>query len=62
MTTKSALKAEIKGELESQKEIKRKENIKLNANLREVILYTKETCPYCIDFKKSLDNEGIKYM
>ena len=60
--TNKALKAEIKGELESQKEIKRLENVKLNANLREVILYTKETCPYCIDLKKSLDNEGIKYI
>ena len=59
--TKDALKAEIKGELETQKEIKREENRKLNANLREVILYTKETCPYCINFKKQLDDEGIKY-
>ena len=59
--TKDALKAEIKGELETQKEIKREENRKLNANLREVILYTKETCPYCISFKKQLDDEGIKY-
>tara|TARA_B100001094_G_C17702506_1_gene563403 strand:- start:59 stop:592 length:534 start_codon:yes stop_codon:yes gene_type:complete len=59
--TKDALKAEIKGELETQKEIKREENRKLNANLREVVLYTKETCPYCISFKKQLDDEGIKY-
>ena len=59
--TKTDLKAEIKGELETQKEIKREENRKLNANLREVILYTKETCPYCIDFLKMLDEEGIKY-
>tara|TARA_R110002020_G_scaffold251870_1_gene465676 strand:- start:95 stop:628 length:534 start_codon:yes stop_codon:yes gene_type:complete len=59
--TKDALKAEIKGELETQKEIKREENRKLNANLREVVLYTKETCPYCINFKKQLDDEGIKY-
>ena len=59
--TKNALKAEIKGELETQKEIKREENRKLNANLREVVLYTKETCPYCINFKKQLDDEGIKY-
>ena len=59
--TKDALKAEIKGELETQKEKKREANRKLNANLREVILYTKETCPYCISFKKQLDDEGIKY-
>ena len=59
--TKDALKAEIKGELETQKEKKREANRKLNANLREVILYTKETCPYCINFKKQLDDEGIKY-
>jgi len=59
--TKTNLKAEIKGELETQKQIKREENRKLNANLREVILYTKETCPYCIDFLKLLDEEGIKY-
>ena len=58
---KNALKAEIKGELEAQKEIKRVENRKLNANLREVVLYTKETCPYCINFLKLLDDEGIKY-
>tara|TARA_R110000744_G_scaffold268944_1_gene382363 strand:+ start:118 stop:651 length:534 start_codon:yes stop_codon:yes gene_type:complete len=66
MTTKTktnkALKAEIKGELESQKEIKRLENVKLNSNLREVIIYTKETCPYCIGFIKVLNDEGIKYV
>ena len=60
--TKDALKAEIKGELESQKEIKREENRKLNANLREVVIYTKETCPYCINFLKLVDDEGIKYI
>jgi len=60
--TKDALKAEIKGELETQKEIKREENRKLNANLKEVVLYTKETCPYCIEFLKLLDEEGIKYI
>ena len=32
------------------------ENRKLNANLREVVLYTKETCPYCINFLKLLDD------
>ena len=58
---KNALKKEIKGELEFQKEVKKAENIKLNANLREVVLYTKETCPYCINFLKLLDDEGIKY-
>jgi len=56
--TKTEIKAKIKGELETQKEIKREENRKRNANLREVILYTKETCPYCIDFLKMLDEEG----
>ena len=60
--TKDALKAEIKGELETQKEIKREENRKLNANLREVVIYTKETCPYCINFLKLVDDEGIKYI
>ena len=60
--TNKALKAEIKGELETQKEIKREENRKLNANLREVIIYTKETCPYCISFLKLVDDEGIKYI
>ena len=50
MTTEKTLKVEIKEELENQKEIKREENRKLNANLKEVILYTKETCPYCINF------------
>ena len=59
--TNKDLKSEIKGELETQKQIKREENRKLNANLREVVLYTKETCPYCIDFLKMLDEEGIKY-
>ena len=47
---KKALKAEVKGELESQKEAKIAENRKLNANLKEVVIYTKETCPYCISF------------
>ena len=59
--TKNNLKSEIKGELKAQKEKKIEENRKLNANLREVVLYTKETCPYCINFKKQLDDEGIKY-
>ena len=62
MTTEKNLKVEIKEELESQKEIKREENRKLNANLREVILYTKETCPYCISFIKLLNDEGIKFI
>ena len=57
MTTEKTLKVEIKEELENQKEIKREENRKLNANLREVILYTKETCPYCINFIKLLDDD-----
>ena len=61
-TMKKALKAEIKGELESQKLQKIEENKKLNANLREIVLYTKETCPYCINFIKLLDDEGIKYI
>ena len=59
--TKNNLKSEIKGELKAQKEKKIEENRKLNANLREVVLYTKETCPYCINFKNQLDDEGIKY-
>jgi len=62
MTTEKNLKVEIKEELESQKEIKREENRKLNANLREVILYTKKTCPYCISFIKLLNDEGIKFI
>ena len=62
MTTEKTLKVEIKEELENQKEIKREENRKLNANLKEVILYTKETCPYCINFIKLLDDEGIKFI
>ena len=62
MTTEKTLKVEIKEELENQKEIKREENRKLNANLGEVILYTKETCPYCINFIKLLDDEGIKFI
>jgi len=62
MTTEKTLKVEIKEELENQKEIKREENRKLNANLREVILYTKETCPYCINFIKLLNDEGIKFI
>ena len=62
MTTEKNLKVKIKEELESQKEIKREENRKLNANLREVILYTKKTCPYCISFIKLLNDEGIKFI
>ena len=62
MTTEKTLKVEIKEELENQKEIKREENRKLNSNLGEVILYTKETCPYCINFIKLLEDEGIKFI
>tara|TARA_Y100000296_G_C5073462_1_gene206092 strand:+ start:29 stop:580 length:552 start_codon:yes stop_codon:yes gene_type:complete len=59
---KDSLKSEVKEELEIQKEKKREENRKLNANLREVILYTKETCTYCKNFKNALEDEGIKYI
>ena len=38
--TKDALKAEIKGELESQKEIKREENRKLNIDFDKVYSMT----------------------
>ncbi len=62
MTVEKNLKVEIKEELENQKENKREENRKLNSNLREVILYTKETCPYCINFIKLLNDEGINFI
>lgn len=28
---------------------------------KEVIVYTFETCPYCVRVKRLLDNKGVKY-
>ena len=59
---KDLLKEEIKGELESQKEKARLENLENNAKLKEVIVYTREGCKYSKELKEILNEEGIKFI
>ena len=57
-----ALKTKLVDELKDKKENDRLERVKANANLKEVILYTQSTCPYCKQMKEQMDQEGIKYV
>ena len=59
---KKALKNKFINELKDKKEEERLERVKANANLKEVILYTQSTCPYCKQIKENLDSEGVKYI
>jgi len=59
---KDSLKNKFIGELKDKKETDRLERVKTNANLKEVILYTQSTCPYCKQIKEALDQEGVKYV
>jgi|TARA_R110001583_G_scaffold28752_1_gene101503 glutaredoxin len=59
---KKALKNKFIDELKDKKESDRLERVKVNANLKEVILYTQSTCPYCKQIKDELDKEGVKYV
>ena len=59
---KKALKNKFINELKDKKEEERLERVKANANLKEVILYTQSTCPYCKQIKEKLDSEGVKYV
>ena len=65
-TTKSKIKDSLKNvfinELKDKKETDRLERVKANANLKEVILYTQSTCPYCKQIKEALDQEGVKFV
>ena len=63
--TKSKIKDSLKNvfinELKDKNEEERLERVKENANLKEVIIYTKFSCPYCKQVKEELKKEGINY-
>ena len=59
---KNALKAQVKDELVEQKEKQQKEIRERNANLREVVVYTKTGCPYCKQLIDKLNEDGIKFV
>jgi len=56
------LKNKFIDEMKDKKEEERLERVKANANLKEVVLYTKDGCPYCKQLKDGLDKEGVKYV
>ena len=55
------LKEQLKEELLKQKEEKRKLDIKINSNLKEIILYTKPNDSLCDNYKKFYNEQGIKF-
>ena len=57
-----ALKDQFINELKDKQEEERLKRVEANANLKEVILYTKDGCPYCTQLKEGLDKEGVKYV
>tara|TARA_R110001592_G_scaffold168186_1_gene404033 strand:- start:9 stop:605 length:597 start_codon:yes stop_codon:yes gene_type:complete len=59
---KDALKLQVKSELVGQKEKQQEEIKKRNADLREVIVYTKTGCPYCKQLIDKLNEDGIKFI
>ena len=59
---KDALKSKVKEELVETKETKQKEIRKSNADLKEVIVYSKVGCPYCKQLFDKLDEDGIKFV
>jgi len=59
---KDALKLKVKGELVEQKEKQQEEIRKRNADLREVVVYTKTGCPYCKQLMDKLNEDGIKFV
>tara|TARA_Y100000592_G_scaffold98036_1_gene170127 strand:+ start:712 stop:1248 length:537 start_codon:yes stop_codon:yes gene_type:complete len=56
------LKDKFLNELKDKKEQERLERVKANSKLNEVTIYTQSTCPYCTNMKKTMDDEGIKYV
>ena len=58
---KDSLKSLLLKDMNDKKEVERLERVKENANLQEVIVYTKFSCPYCKSMLELLDSEGIKY-
>ena len=61
-TNKDALKSLLLKDMKSKKEEERLERVKENANLREVTIYTKFSCPHCKQMIELLDSEGISYV
>tara|TARA_R110000765_G_scaffold75957_1_gene148855 strand:- start:62 stop:610 length:549 start_codon:yes stop_codon:yes gene_type:complete len=59
---KNSLKSKLKNELVEQKETQQKEIREKNANLREVILYTRGGCSYCKQLMDQLKEDGIKFI
>tara|TARA_R110000782_G_C14555482_1_gene385516 strand:+ start:16 stop:564 length:549 start_codon:yes stop_codon:yes gene_type:complete len=57
-----ALKNKFIDEMKDKKETERLERVKENANLKEVIIYTKIGCPFCTQLKDALIKEGVKYI
>ena len=55
---KSILVNELKSKKEDEKQIRRDEN----ANIAEVTIYTKFSCPFCTQIIDKLKDEGIKYL
>jgi glutaredoxin len=60
--TKDKLKNILVNELKSKKEDEKKVRQKENANLSEVTVYTKFSCPFCKQTIDKLEEEGIKYV
>ena len=60
-TDKGALKNLLLNDMKDKKDKERLERVKENKNLREVIVYTKFSCPHCKSMLELLDSEGIKY-
>ena len=58
---KDSLKNVFINELKDKNEEERLERIKENSKLKEFILYTQSTCPYCKTIKELLASEGMKY-
>ena len=59
---KNALKAKVKEELVDQKEKQQEEIRAKNADLREVVVYTRNGCPYCKQLMDKLNDDGIKFI
>ena len=58
---KKALKNKFINELKDKKEEERLERIKLNADLKEVTIYTHKDQQHCKQFTDMLTQEGIKF-
>ena len=60
--TKDKLKSILVNELKAKKDDEKKVRQKENADLNEVTIYTKFSCPFCKQTIDKLEEEGIKYL